>query len=109
VLVDDYDLVATQAGNPLAPLQPLMAQAGDVGLHIVVVRRSGGASRAMYEPILQTMTELGATGILLSGNPEEGALIGRVKPVKSVPGRAQVISRDHGRVLAQLAWTPPVA
>ena len=107
VLVDDYDLVATQAGNPLAPLQPLMAQAGDVGLHIVVVRRSGGASRALYEPILQTMTELGSTGILLSGNPEEGALVGRVKPARSVPGRAQVISRDAGRVLAQLAWTPP--
>jgi S-DNA-T family DNA segregation ATPase FtsK/SpoIIIE len=53
------------------------------------------------------MTELGATGILLSGNPEEGALIGRVKPARSIPGRAQVVSRDAGRVLAQLAWTPP--
>ncbi len=107
VLVDDYDLVATGSGNPLAVLQPLMAQAQDVGLHIVVVRRMGGASRAMYEPVLQTMTELGTTGMLLSGNPEEGPVIGRVRPVRSGPGRAQVVSRDAGRITAQLAWTPP--
>lgn len=109
VLVDDYDLVATNAGNPVAVLQPLMAQAQDIGLHIIVARRSGGASRAMYEPVLQTMTELGASGILLSGNPEEGAIIGRVKPVKSDPGRAQYVSRESGRVVAQLAWVPPHA
>jgi DNA segregation ATPase FtsK/SpoIIIE, S-DNA-T family len=108
VLVDDYDLVATSSGNPVAALQPLMAQAQDVGLHLVVVRRSGGAGRAMYESVLQSMGELGATGILLSGNPEDGALIGRAKPIRSVPGRAQVISRDKGHFAAQLAWVPPV-
>lgn len=107
VLVDDYDLVATQSGNPLAPLQPLLAQSQDIGLHVVITRRSGGASRAMFEPVLQTMTELGSTGILLSGNPDEGGLIGRIKPVKSVPGRAQVVTRDTGRIVAQLAWAPP--
>ncbi|WP_115728576.1 type VII secretion protein EccCa [Actinomyces culturomici] len=109
VLVDDYDLVATRSGNPVAVLQPLMAQAQDIGLHIVVARRMGGASRAAFEPVLQSMGEFGATGILLSGNPDEGAVIGRVKPVRAVPGRAQVISRDAGRVLAQLAWSEPIA
>lgn len=107
VLVDDYDLVATASGNPVAALQPLMSQAQDIGLHIVVTRRSGGASRAMYEPVLQTMTELGCTGILLSGNPDEGALIGRIRPRKTPAGRAQVVSRDAGCVVAQLAWVPP--
>lgn len=107
VLIDDYDLVATALGNPVSALQPLIAQAQDVGLHIVVTRRLGGASRAMFEPVLQTMGELGTTGILLSGNPEEGAVIGRVKPQRAVPGRAQVVSRDHGRIAAQLAWVPP--
>ena len=107
ILVDDYDLVATASGNPLAALQPLMAQARDVGLHIVVTRRTGGASRAMYDTILQTMSELGATGILLPGDPDEGQLIGRYKPRKGVPGRAQVISRDKGQITAQLAWTEP--
>lgn len=107
VLIDDYDLVSTALGNPVSALQPLIAQAQDVGLHIVIARRLGGASRAMFEPVLQTMSELGSTGILLSGNPEEGAIIGRIKPQRAVPGRAQVISRDHGRIAAQLAWVPP--
>ena len=46
VVVDDYDLVATAQSSPVSALQPLMAQARDVGLHVVVARRTGGASRA---------------------------------------------------------------
>lgn len=107
ILIDDYDLVATQQGNPAAPLAQLLAQASDVGLHVVVVRRLGGASRAAYDPILQGMTDLGTTGILLSGSPEEGQLIGRTKAIPSEPGRAQVISRARGLQVAQLAYVPP--
>ena len=106
VLIDDYDLVATQQGNPAAPLAQLLAQAGDLGLHVIVTRRSGGASRAAYDPILQGMTDLGVTGILLSGNPEEGQLIGKVKAIPSVPGRAQVVSRARGYQVVQLAYAP---
>ena len=106
VLIDDYDLVATQQGNPAAPLAQLLAQAGDLGLHVIVTRRSGGASRAAYDPILQGMTDLGVTGILLSGNPEEGQLIGKVKAIPSAPGRAQVISRARGHQIVQLAYAP---
>ncbi|WP_336659088.1 type VII secretion protein EccCa [Leucobacter sp. USHLN153] len=106
VLIDDYDLVATQQGNPAAPLAQLLAQASDVGLHVIVTRRSGGASRAAYDPILQGMTDLGVTGILLSGSPEEGQLIGKVKAVPSAPGRAQIISRARGHQIVQLAYAP---
>lgn len=42
-------------------------------------------------------------GILLSGDPNEGQLIGRVKPVRAVPGRAQIVTRDEGLFVAQLA------
>ena len=84
-----------------------MAQAADLGLHVILTRRTGGASRAAYDPIIQRFTDLGATGILLGGNPEEGALIGRLKPVPSVPGRAQIVSRERGLVTAQLASVPP--
>lgn len=107
ILVDDYDLVATSQGNPLAVLQPLLAQAGDLGLHVILTRRSGGASRAAYDPIIQRFTDLGVTGILLGGNPEEGALIGRVKPERAAPGRAQIVSREHGLVASQLVFSPP--
>jgi S-DNA-T family DNA segregation ATPase FtsK/SpoIIIE len=107
VVVDDYDLVATTTGNPLAPLVPLLAQAGDVGLHLVLARRSGGAGRAMYEPVLQALRDLAAPGVVLSGSPDEGPLVGGAKPTPAVPGRAQLVTRDAGRQVVQLAWTPP--
>lgn len=106
MLVDDYDLVATSTGNPLTPLVPLLAQAGDVGLHLVLTRRTGGAGRAMYEPVLQSLRDLAAPGLVLSGSPDEGALIGGAKPVPGVPGRGQLVTRDHGRQVIQLALTP---
>ncbi|MFF2272008.1 type VII secretion protein EccCa [Agromyces sp. NPDC058136] len=107
ILIDDYDLVSTSQGNPLAVLAPLLAQASDLGLHVILTRRAGGASRAAYDPIIQRFTDLGVTGILLSGNPEEGQLIGKVKAEPAVPGRAKIISRERGVVAAQLAWVPP--
>jgi len=107
ILVDDYDLVATSQGNPMAALAPLLAQASDLGLHIVLTRRTGGAGRAAYDPIIQRMTDLGTTGILLSGSPEEGQLIGKIKAQPAVPGRAQIVSRDRGLVSAQLGYVKP--
>ena len=107
VLVDDYDLVATQQGSPLAPLAPLLAQARDVGFHLVVTRRSGGSSRAMYEPVMQSMRDLAQPGILLSGSPDEGPLLGNLKPKPQPPGRGRLVTRERGVETVQLAWTDP--
>ena len=109
ILVDDYDLVATSSGNPLMELLDLLPQAADIGLHVIIARRMGGASRAAYERVLQMMNDLAVTGILLSGNPSEGAIINGVKPKRAVPGRAQVVHRELGVVAAQLANTPPAS
>lgn len=109
VLVDDYDLVVSSTGNPLSPLVPYLAQARDVGLHIVLVRRSGGAGRAMYEPVLQALRDLAAPGMILSGSPEEGPLISGVRPEPAVPGRARLITRDAGRQVIQVAYLPSSA
>ena len=106
ILVDDYDLVATSQGNPLKSIVPMLAQAADVGLHVIITRRAGGASRAAYDPVLQSMTDLGTTGILLSGNPEEGQLIGKVRAAKAAPGRAKIVSRELGVIGAQLGFSP---
>ena len=106
VLVDDYDLAVTMSGNPLAELVDLLPQASDIGLHVVLTRRMGGAARATFEKVLQMMGDLAVTGILLSGNPSEGAIINGVKPKRAIPGRAQVIHRDLGVVSAQMASTP---
>jgi S-DNA-T family DNA segregation ATPase FtsK/SpoIIIE len=107
VVVDDYDLVATQQTSPVALLQPLLAQARDVGLHVAVARRSGGASRALYEPVIQSMRDLAMPGLMLSGNPDEGPLLGNLRPVPLPPGRGRLITRDRGTEMVQAAWTEP--
>ena len=107
VLVDDYDLVATQQSSPVAVLQPMMAQARDVGLHLIVARRSGGASRASYESVLQSMRDLAMPGLLLSGSPEEGPLLGKLRPQLAPPGRGRMLTRSRGVEVVQTAWTDP--
>ncbi len=107
VLVDDYDLVATQQGSPLQALQPLLAQARDTGLHVVLARRSGGASRSLYEPTIQSMRDLAMPGLLLSGSPDEGPLIGNLRPTPTIPGRGRLVTRDRGVEVVQLGWSDP--
>ncbi|MGH3833552.1 MAG: type VII secretion protein EccCb, partial [Pseudonocardiaceae bacterium] len=108
VLVDDYDLVATQGGaNPLAPLVEFLAQAKDVGLHLIIARRCGGAARALFESVAARLRELSTPGIVMSGNPEEGPLLGNIKPSPMPPGRGTLVGRKTGRQLVQVAWFPP--
>jgi S-DNA-T family DNA segregation ATPase FtsK/SpoIIIE len=107
VVVDDYDLVATPQTSPVQALQPLLAQARDVGLHLVVARRAGGASRALYEPVIQSLRELGSPGLVLSGSPDEGPLVGSVRPVPAPAGRGRLVTRDRGVEVVQLAWRDP--
>ncbi|MEV6306872.1 type VII secretion protein EccCa [Actinoplanes sp. NPDC051861] len=107
VLVDDYDLVAGTASNPLLPLLEFLPQARDIGLHVIVTRRIGGAGRALFDPVISRIRELASPGIMMSGPPEEGPLFGTLKPQPLPPGRAWLITRRHGARLIQLAWTPP--
>ncbi|MEP9362615.1 type VII secretion protein EccCa [Nocardioides sp. CN2-186] len=107
VLIDDYDLVATQQSSPAQALAPLLAQARDVGLHLVVARRSGGASRALYEPVIQSLRDLAMPGLLLAGSPDEGPLIGNQKPQPGPPGRGRLVTRDRGVEVVQAAWSEP--
>ncbi len=107
LVVDDYDLAASAAGNPLSPLLELLPHASDIGLHVVIARRSGGAARAMFDPLLSRMRDLGATGIIMSTSPEEGPLLGTARPMTLPPGRAIVARRGRPDELVQIAWTDP--
>ena len=107
VLVDDYDLVTTGGTNPLHPLLPYLSQARDVGLHLVLTRRAGGAGRALYEPVLQRLRELGSPGIVMSGDRDEGPLVGNVRPGPQPTGRGWLITRKDGTRLVQLATLDP--
>ncbi|NUK53416.1 type VII secretion protein EccCa [Streptomyces lunaelactis] len=101
VVVDDYDLVSTSSGNPLAKLTEHLPFARDVGVRFIIARSGAGASRAAYEPFMQRMMELGAQGVLLSGDPQEGDVLGgtRMRPMPA--GRGIFISRQRGNPLVQ--------
>jgi len=107
VVVDDYDLVATAGNNPLSPLVELLPQASDIGLHLILTRRVGGAARALYEQVIQRMRELDSPVFLMSGKPEEGALVGSLKPSPQPAGRGTLIRRQDGQQLVQTAWIEP--
>jgi S-DNA-T family DNA segregation ATPase FtsK/SpoIIIE len=106
VLIDDYDLVAGQT-NPLLPLLDFAAQGRDIGLHMILTRRSGGAGRALFDPIIGRLRELASPGIMMSGNRDEGVLLGNRRPEPLPPGRGYLITRRGGTQLVQLAWNPP--
>jgi S-DNA-T family DNA segregation ATPase FtsK/SpoIIIE len=103
VVVDDYDLVITPAGDPLAPLLPLLPQARDVGLHVIITHRVGGAGRALYQPLLLRLKELGSPGILLGGDPQEGVLLGGQRATPQPPGRGLLVRRRDRPTLLQVA------
>jgi S-DNA-T family DNA segregation ATPase FtsK/SpoIIIE len=106
LVIDDYDLAAGVTGNPLARLADLLPHARDLGLHLIVARRSGGAARAMFDPVLARLRELGCMGLMMSASPDEGVLLGTVRPAPLPPGRATLITRT-GDELVQVAWTDP--
>ncbi|MFN3002737.1 type VII secretion protein EccCa [Mycolicibacterium wolinskyi] len=106
IVIDDYDLVAGSGANPLALLLEFLPQARDIGLHLIVARRSGGAARAMFDPVLARLRELGCMGLLMSASPEEGVLLGSVRPAPLPPGRGTLITRAAADQLIQVAVIP---
>ncbi|WP_405063925.1 type VII secretion protein EccCa [Kribbella sp. NBC_01505] len=106
VLIDDYDLVATVEGHPLMPLMPFIPQAADIGLRVIVARRTGGAGRGLFEPVIGRMRDIASPGILLSGAREEGPLLGGLRPQQLPPGRGHLIGRQGTAKLIQLAMPP---
>jgi S-DNA-T family DNA segregation ATPase FtsK/SpoIIIE len=107
VVIDDYDLVGTDGANPLSPLVKVLPHARDVGLHLLVARRCGGAARAMYEPLLAGLRDAGCMALLMSGSSDEGLTIGSVRLSPMPPGRGTLITRRGGPQLVQVGWSPP--
>ncbi|ANI93123.1 type VII secretion protein EccCb [Dietzia timorensis] len=103
VFVDDMDLVVGSAGNPLAPLVPLLAHAAEIGFALVLTRRVSGAARSAFDPVMQRMKDLGAAGIVMDGTKDEGKLVGELVARPLPPGRAQFYTRDTGTTMWQLA------
>jgi len=102
VVIDDYDLVSTSSGNPLAGLTELLPFARDVGVRFIIARSTAGGGRAGYESFMQRIKELGAQGVVLAGDPAEGDLLGGVRPRPMPAGRGVFVSRKRGKPMVQV-------
>ncbi|MFI9509627.1 type VII secretion protein EccCb [Nocardia sp. NPDC052566] len=107
VVVDDLELVITSSVNPLTPLFDYLLQAGDLGLHLIVARHSGGSARALHEPILARLRDLNANALVMSGTSDEGVMFS-VRPSSLPPGRGTFVSPGSEPELVQVAQLPPV-
>ncbi|MBY0442981.1 MAG: type VII secretion protein EccCb, partial [Mycobacteriaceae bacterium] len=107
LVVDDYHVLAASAGNQLNSLVDYLPQAADYGLHVVLARRSGGAARALYEPLLAGLKDLGCLGLFMSGCPDEGPLIGSHRPMPLPAGRGVLVTSDGRSARVQVGWTEP--
>lgn len=107
LIVDDYDLVLSPSGNPLSPLVELLPQGRDIGLHLVLARRVGGTARTSFEPVFQRVKELGTPGLILSGDPQEGPLLGTQRAALLPPGRGYLVRPHRRTCLVQTLYSPP--
>lgn len=106
VLVDDYDVLTTAGQSPLSPFLPYIPSAVDIGLHFVLTRRVAGASRGMYEPLVQGLRESGASALLMAGDRSEGQLFPGVYASQQAPGRGVFIRRGQPNHLIQTVYAP---
>ncbi|MFD3774747.1 type VII secretion protein EccCa [Streptomyces sp. NPDC058612] len=107
VLVDDYDVLTTAGQSPLAPFVPYIPAAMDIGLHFVLTRRVAGASRGMYEPLVQALRESGASAIVMAGDRGEGQLFPGVYASQQPAGRGVLVRRGQSNRLIQTVYTSP--
>ncbi|QRY52313.1 type VII secretion protein EccCa [Mycolicibacterium septicum] len=107
VMIDDYDLIpGGSLSHPLGPLVEYLPQARDIGLRVVVTRRSGGAGRAMMDPIVGRLKDLSCNGLVMSGSRDEGGLFGGHKATAMPPGRGMLVSRTTRSGVVQLSRMP---
>ncbi|MFJ8475150.1 SAV_2336 N-terminal domain-related protein [Kitasatospora sp. NPDC094011] len=109
LVVDDFHLSATREEDPLSSLAALLPRARDIGLRVILACTTEAAGRAApASPFLRTARELGPHGVVLSGNEEEGPLLGLVSPQPLPPGRGiHVTPENPAGTLIQTGWLPP--
>ena len=73
----------------------------------IVARRSGGAARAMFDPVLARMRDMGCAGLMMSAMPDDGVLLGTVRPASLPAGRGTLVMRGRPDELVQVGWVDP--
>ena len=89
--------------RPWSPLIGLLAQAGDLGLRVVVTARASGSAHAvMTSPLLRRLNDLQATTLMLSGNPADGGKIRGQRFGRLPAGRAILLTDNENPMYVQL-------
>ena len=111
LIIDDVDQIpdgpaisGPYAGQrPWTPLLGLLAEAGDLGLRVIVTARAGGAAHAvMTAALLRRMNDLQATTVMLSGSPADGGKLRGVRFSRLPAGRAMLLGDSDEATYVQL-------
>nr|WP_234039750.1 type VII secretion protein EccCa [Corynebacterium pygosceleis] len=99
LVIDDHDLLPD---GVLTTLRPLIPHSRDIGLHVVLTRKAGGASRAMYDPFISELRDQSPAVLLLDADRDEGSLFG-IRPVPQPPGRGTWMTHGSVHGICQIA------
>ena len=110
VVVDDYDLVAGADRQPAGPAANScrMPRISVCMYSSIAAARRGAAQRrrrALFEPLLAAARPR-LHGLMMSGRPDDGVLLGRGRPAPLPPGRGVLVTRAGDEQLVQVAWSP---
>ena len=86
-------------------VRPDIPSTGELALDDrAALRRVAGLSRGlMGEQLRNRVAELGAAGVVLSGDPREGVVLGDQRAAHRPPGRGVLVRRDFPPSLIQVA------
>ncbi|GFG63653.1 type VII secretion protein EccC [Mycobacterium kubicae] len=111
LIIDDVDQIPDSAAmsgpfvgqRPWTPLINLLAQAGDLGLRVIVTgRATGSAHGIMTSPLLRRLNDLQATTLMLSGNPADSGKIRGQRFGRLPAGRGILLGDSDSPTYVQL-------
>ena len=111
LIIDDVDQIpdgpavsGPYAGQrPWSPLLGLLAEAGDLGLRVIVTARASGSAHAvMTAPLLRRLNDLQATAVMLSGSPADGGKLRGARFSRLPAGRAMLLGDGEEATYVQL-------
>ncbi|MGK2901736.1 MAG: type VII secretion protein EccCa [Mycobacterium sp.] len=111
LIIDDVDQIpdgpavsGPYAGQrPWSPLLGLLAEAGDLGLRVLVTARASGSAHAvMTAPLLRRLNDLQATVVMLSGSPADGGKLRGHRFSRLPAGRAMLLGDSEEATHVQL-------
>ena len=111
LIIDDVDQVPDSPAvsgpyigqRPWTALITQLAQAGDLGLRVIVTARASGSAHAlMTSPLLRRFNDLQATTLMLSGNPQDSGKIRGQRFGRLPAGRAILLSDSDSPTYVQL-------